>query len=84
MRTENLLHRLFMASFAAYDEDRCRTPQWGYDAVKWYIETGRASLEFIKACEALSDRRMITLIRKASVGCTDDGVAAARKYLKAI
>lgn len=82
MRIDDLLFRLLKASFVAYDEEKCRAPQWGYDALEWYIGTGRASLDFLKACEELSDRRMVTLIRKASAGCTDDGVAAAKKYLK--
>ena len=82
MRIDDLIFRLFKASVAAYDEEKCRCPQWGYDNLEWYISTARASLDFLRACEALSDRRMVTLIRKASFGCAEDGIAAAKKYLK--
>jgi hypothetical protein len=78
---DDILLKLYVASVAAYDEVKCQYPQWGYDNLEWYISTGRASTEFLKACNELSKRRMITLIRKASVSCTEDGVQNAKKYL---
>lgn len=82
MRIDNLIHRFLMASIAAYDSENCQHPQWGFEALKWYVETDRASLDFMAACEALSKRRMITLLRKASLCCIDDAINAAKRYLK--
>ena len=84
MRIDNLLFKLYSASLAAYDEEKCLYPQWGFDNLEWYISTSRASLDFIAACESLSKRRMITLIRKASVGNAEESIAIAKRYLKII
>lgn len=84
MRIDDLLFRLYAASVAAYDEEKCPRPQWGFDNLEWYISTARASLDFLAACEALSKRRMITLIRKASVGNTEEAIVIAKKYLRVV
>ncbi len=82
MKIDDLLFKLYRLSFSAYDDDKCRNPAWGYQNLEWYITTGRASSEFQKAIENLSDHRMITLIQKCSSSCTDDGVNEAKRYLK--
>lgn len=82
MKIDDLLFKLHHMSFNAYDEKKCQTPIWGYQNLEWYIASGRASVEFQKAIENLSDRRTITLIQKCSSSCTEDGVKAAKRYLK--
>lgn len=84
MNDEAVLNRLKIASLRAYHDEKCRYPEWGYQNLEWYISTGRAPVEFIRAVANLSDRRMITLIRKASCGGTQSGVDMAKKYLKIV
>lgn len=51
--------------------------------ITWYINTGRASCDYLRALCALSKYRVNTLVRKISAcGCTDDVIAASKKYLK--
>lgn len=51
--------------------------------IAWYIQTGRASCDFIRAFCGLSKYRMNTLARKLSTGgSTDEIIAATKKYLK--
>ena len=82
MTTSTILCRLYCLSTRAYDEAKCRYPEWGYQSLEWYISTGRASADFLAAVGNLSDRRMITLIRRAACGSVDDGIAMAKKYLR--
>ena len=56
--------------------------EWGYQNLEWYISTGRANADFLAAVGNLSDRRMITLIRRAACGSMDGGIAMAKKYLR--
>lgn len=82
MNVSNIICRLYCLTAKAYDEAKCRYPEWGFQNLEWYISTGRASNDFVKAVERLTDRRMITLIQKASCGSADSGVVMAKKYLK--
>lgn len=82
MTTSAILCRLYCLSARAYDEAQCRYPEWGYQNLEWYISTGRADADFLTAVGNLSDRRMITLIRRAACGTVDGGIAKAKKYLK--
>ena len=51
--------------------------------IAWYIQTGRASCDYIRAFCGLSKYRMNTLARKISAGgSTDAIIAASKKYLK--
>ena len=82
MTTSTILCRLYCLSARAYDEAKCRYPEWGYQNLEWYISTGRASADFLAAVGNLSDRRIITLIRRAACGAVNDGIAMAKKYLR--
>ena len=82
MTTSTILCRLYCLSARAYDEAKCRYPEWGYQNLEWYISTGRVSADFLAAVGNLSDRRMITLIRRAACGSVNDGIAMAKKYLR--
>ena len=77
MTTSTILCRLYCLSARAYDEAKCRYHEWGYQNLEWYISTGRAKADFMAAVGNLSDRRMITLIRRAACG-----IAMAKKYLR--
>ena len=77
---ERVLFKLYIASIKGADDLHPNT-KWGYDALRWYIVTGRACLEFVRAIDALSERRLITLVRRASQGSTEDGINKAYKYL---
>lgn len=51
--------------------------------IAWYIYTGRAPLDYIRAFCGLSKYRMNTLARKISAGgSTDEIIAISKKYLK--
>lgn len=82
MLYEDIIYRLHACSMRAYHESKCRYPQWGYQNLEWYITTGRASGEFLNAIWKLSDRRLITLIRKSSCGSCDEAIRIAKRYLK--
>ena len=51
--------------------------------IAWYVWTGRASCDYIRAFCTLSKDRINTLARKIlDCGCTDDVIDASKKYLK--
>lgn len=77
---EELLSKLRLASIRATD-DLHPHASWGYDALRWYIASGRAPSEFMRSIDSLSKRRLITLIRRASEGSMDEGINHAYKYL---
>lgn len=77
---ERVLFKVHLASIRATD-DLHPHAKWGYDALCWYIATGRAPLEFIRSIDSLSERRLITLVRRAAQGSTDEGITRAYKYL---
>ena len=78
---ERVLFKLYIASIKGADDLHPNTT-FGYNALRWYIASGRACLDFIRAIDALSERRLITLVRRASQGSTEDGINKAYKYLK--
>ena len=78
---ERVLFKLYIASIKGTDDLHPNT-KWGYDALRWYIVTGRACLEFVRAIDALSERRLVTLVRRAAQGSTNEGINNAYKYLK--
>lgn len=53
--------------------------------VQWWIRTGRASTQFLKAFVNLSKHRLNTLVKKciaADAGCEDEAIKVIKKYLK--
>lgn len=51
--------------------------------IAWYIWTGRASCDYVRAFCGLSKYRINTLARKISAGgSTDEIMAISKKYLK--
>ena len=80
MATDGLLFRLKIQSMYAYCKT-CKSPEWGYENLLWYIGSGRAPEEFCKKIERLSDAKMRTLIRRSAEGCTEKGIKNAKKYL---
>lgn len=77
---ERVLFKVHLASIRATD-DLHPDVSWGYDALRWYIVSGRAPLEFVRSIDSLSERRLITLVRRASQGSMDEGINHAYKYL---
>ena len=77
---EEVLFRIKTASLKAYCKS-CPYPEYGYDNLRYYIGTGRAPTEFVHAINKLTDKQMITLVRKAARGSTNDGIKAAKKYI---
>lgn len=74
---EEVLSRIKTASLKAYCKS-CPYPEYGYDNLGYYIGTGRAPTEFVHAINKLTDKQMITLVRKAVRGSTNDGIKAAK------
>ena len=53
------------------------------EGVAWYVNTARATTDFLKEFINLSSRRMNTLAEKiAKYGTTEDVIAVTKKYLK--
>ena len=77
---DDVLSRIKAASLKAICKS-CPHPWWGYDNLKYYILTGRAPTEFLRAINKLTDKQVITLVRKAARGSTNDGIKAAKKYI---
>jgi hypothetical protein len=79
-KIENTLFDLKMAIWHISDS---RTAENLSSDLAWYIYTGRASCNYLRAFCGLSKYRINTLARKIlECGCTDDVIAASKKYLK--
>ena len=79
-KIENTIFNLKMAVWHISDG---RTAENLSGDIAWYIQTGRASCDYIRAFCALSKYRINTLARKIlDCGCTNDVIDASKKYLK--
>ena len=83
MSREKIENRLFDLKMAVWHISDSRTAENVAGDIAWYIQTGRASCDYIRAFCALSKYRINTLARKIlDCGCTDDVIDASKKYLK--
>ena len=83
MSREKIENRLFDLKMAVWHISDSRTAENVAGDIAWYIWTGRASCDFIRAFCGLSKYRMTTLARKISAGgSTDEIIAISKKYLK--
>ena len=83
MSREKIENALFNLKMAIWHISDGRTAENLSGDIAWYIQTGRASLDYIRAFCALSKYRMTTLARKISAGgSTDEIIAISKKYLK--
>ena len=83
MSREKIENSLFDLKMAVWHITDSRTAENVAGDIAYYICTGRASLDYIRAFCALSKYRMTTLARKISVGgSTDEIIAISKKYLK--
>lgn len=83
MSYEKIENTLFNLKMAVWHISDGRTAENLIGDIAWYIQTGRASCDYIRAFCALSKYRTNTLARKIlDCGCTDDVIAASKKYLK--
>lgn len=83
MSREKIENALFELKMSIWHISDSRTAENLSSDVAWYIYTGRASCDYIRAFCGLSKYRINALARKISVcGCTDDVIAASKKYLK--
>ena len=83
MSREKIENTLFDLKMAVWHISDGRTAENLSGDIAWYIQTGRASCDYIRAFCALSKYRINTLARKIlDCGCTDDVIAASKKYLK--
>ena len=79
-KIENTLFNLKMSVWHISDS---RTAENVAGDIAWYIWTGRASCDYIRAFCGLSKYRINTLARKIlAAGATDEIVAISKKYLK--
>lgn len=79
-KIENTLFDLKMAIWHISDS---RTAENLSSDLAWYIYTGRASCNYLRAFCGLSKYRINTLARKIlECGCTDDVIAASKKIFK--
>lgn len=76
---DNMLYDLWLKAANKYtskEADRIIEP------LNWYIGTGRASTDTIRALLATTSRQRTAIIsRLAKCGCYDDGARAIKEYL---
>lgn len=83
MSREKIENRLFDLKMAVWHISDSRTAENVAGDIAWYIWTGRASCDYIRALCGLSKYRINTLARKISAGgSTNDIIAISKKYLK--
>ena len=83
MSREKIENALFNLKMAVWHISDSRTAENIAGDIAWYIHTGRASCDYIRAFCGLSKYRTNALARKIlDCGCTDDVIAASKKYLK--
>ena len=83
MSREKIENALFNLKMAVWHISDGRTAENLSGDIAWYIQTGRASCDYIRAFCGLSKYRMNTLARKIPAGgSTDAIIAASKKYLK--
>ena len=83
MSREKIENTLFNLKMAVWHISDGRTAENLSSDIAWYIQTGRASCEYIRAFCALSKYRINALVRKISTcGSTDEVIATSKKYLK--
>lgn len=83
MSREKIENRLFDLKMAVWRISDSRTAENVAGDIAWYIWTGRASCDYIRALCGLSKYRTNTLARKISYGgSTNDIIAISKKYLK--
>ena len=83
MSHEKIENTLFDLKMAAWHISDSRKAENVAGDIAWYIWTGRASCDYIRAFCGLSKYRINTLARKISAGgSTDKIIAISKKYLK--
>ena len=83
MSREKIENALFNLKMAVWHISDSRKAENVAGDIAWYIHTGRASCDYIRAFCGLSKYRINTLARKTlDCGCTDDVIDASKKYLK--
>ena len=83
MSREKIENTLFNLKMAVWHISDGRTDGNVVGDIAWYIWTGRASCDYIRALCGLSKYRINTLARKISAGGSTDGIIAiSKKYLK--
>lgn len=77
-KIDDILHKLKISAIP-----QGRTAENRVSDLAWYIDTGRASCDYIRALCGLSKYRINALVRKISTcGSTDEVIATSKKYLK--
>lgn len=70
---------------AALRSGEGRKAENAVESIIWYINTGRANMDFLKAFCNLTNCRAKNLVQKILPvwGCTDDVIRVTKRYLKA-
>ena len=86
MNIDETIHKLRMLTFG-YDQATFerRKAEEGVNSIAWYINTGRASTDFIKAlCNLKGNQRAALLRRMVKADYTTEAaIRSARAYIKA-
>ena len=83
MSREKIENALFDLKMAVWHISDSRTAENVAGDIAWYIWTGRASCDYIRALCGLSKYRINTLAHKTlAAGATDEIIAISKKYLK--
>ena len=85
MSREKIENTLFDLKMAVWHISDGRTAENLSGDIAWYIQTGRASCDYIRAFCALSKYRINTLAQKILAGgSTDEIITISKKYLKIV
>lgn len=81
-KLNDTLYNIFRLTFRCPNQ---RLAEVAYEDLTWYINTGRASTDFIKAlCRLKGNQQKALLMRMLKADyTTDDHIQAARQYLGA-
>ena len=85
MSREKIENTLFNLKMAVWHISDGRTAENLSGDIAWYIQTGRASCDYIRAFCGLSKYRINTLAQKILAGgSTDEIITISKKYLKIV
>lgn len=77
---DNTLHQIFLASFDYRTAEEGRAKHSVFDDLCWYIWTGRATVQWIKALSKANPGKLLAYVLKGGQS-TDDRIRSVTSYL---
>ena len=77
---DNTLHRIFLASFDYRTAEEGQNKHAICDDINWYVWTGRATVQWIKALSKANPSKLLAYVLKGGQA-TDDRIRSVTSYL---